>query len=37
MLIMHVKGTESYEYLSVKVDKSSTYADKVNKIYKQAS
>ena len=34
---MHVKGTESYEYLSVKMDKSSTYADKVNKICKQAS
>ena len=34
---MHVKGTQSYEYLSVKMGKSSTYADKVDKIYKQAS
>ena len=28
---------ELYEYLSAKMDKSSTYADKVNKICKQAS
>ena len=34
---MHVKGTEFYEYLSAKMDKSSTYADKVNKICIQAS
>ena len=37
MLIMHVKGTEFYEYQSAKMDKSSTYADKVNKICMQAS